>query len=162
LNLAGREGQGRLLESAALPTLAKLKDELLQWTGPDGGPVVRAALIRAEAFQGPLAAYGPDLFIGYRPPYRGSAETGLGQWRSRALEENTEHWGADHCFDSRSVPGVLFSTDGLDNFPAPSYRDIPALAIGRDLKTQAAAPPPPYSDEDQAEIEKRLSDLGYL
>lgn len=162
LNIAQREGKGIVNENGAMPFLAKLKDELLQWKGPDGGQVVQTALIRAEAFQGPLAAYGPDLFVGYRPPYRGSAETGLGQWRSEAVEKNAEHWEADHCFDSKAVPGVLFSNEGLGNFSSPSYRDIPALTIGKDLKTQAAAPPPSYSDEDQEEIEKRLKDLGYL
>lgn len=162
LNIAGREGKGIVDENSAMQTLAKLKDDLLQWKGPDGGQVVQTALIRAEVFQGPLAAYGPDIFVGYRPPYRGSAETGLGQWRSEAVEKNTEHWEADHCFDSKSVPGVLFSNEGLGNWTAPSYRDIPALTIGKDLKTQAAAPPPKYSDEDQDEIEKRLKDLGYL
>jgi predicted AlkP superfamily phosphohydrolase/phosphomutase len=160
LNLAGREGQGIVQDAAQI--LAKLKEDLLQWKGPNGEAVVQSALIREEVFQGPLAAYGPDIFIGYRPPYRGSAETGLGQWRSEAIEKNTEHWEADHCFDSRAVPGVIFSNEGLGNFPSPSYRDIPALTIGRDLKTQASAPPPKYSDEDQDEIEKRLKDLGYL
>ncbi len=162
LNIVGREGKGMVDENAAMQTLTKLKDDLLQWKGPDGGQVVQSALIRTEAFQGPLAAYGPDIFVGYRPPYRGSAETGLGQWRSEAIEKNEEHWEADHCFDSRSVPGVLFSNDGLGNWQSPSYRDIPAMTIGRDLKTQASAPPPKYSDEDQDEIEKRLKDLGYL
>lgn len=162
LNVSGREGQGIVAENNAAQTLAKLKDDLLQWKGPDGGGVVQSALIRSEAFQGPLAAYGPEIFVGYRPPYRGSAETGLGQWRSEEIQKNEEHWEADHCFDSRAVPGVLFSNDPLTNFPSPSYRDIPALTIGRDLKTQASAPPPKYSDEDQDEIEKRLKDLGYL
>lgn len=160
LNLAGREGQGIVKDETQL--LAKIKDDLLQWKGPNGEAVVQSALIREEVFQGPLAEYGPDIFIGYRPPYRGSAETGLGQWRDEAIEKNLEHWEADHCFDSRAVPGVLFSNEGLGNFSSPSYRDIPALTIGRDLKTQASAPPPKYSDEDQEEIEKRLKDLGYL
>lgn len=162
LNIAGREGKGIINEGDAANTLAKLKDDLLQWKGPNGEQVVQTALIRTEAFQGPLAAYGPDIFVGYRPPYRGSAETGLGQWRSEAIEKNTEHWEADHCFDSRAVPGVLFSNESLSNFSTPSYRDIPALTIGKDLKAQASAPPPKYSDEDQEEIEKRLRDLGYL
>lgn len=162
LNIAGREGGGIVDENKAAETLARIKADLSQWKGPDGGQVVRSALIRAEAFQGPLAAYGPDIFVGYHPPYRGSAETGLGQWRGEAIQKNEEHWEADHCFDSRSVPGVLFSNEGLGDFSSPSYRDIPALTIGRDLKTQASAPPPKYSDEDQEEIERRLRDLGYL
>lgn len=162
LNIMGREGKGIVHEADAVNILAKLKDDLLQWKGPNGEQVVQSALIRGEVFQGPLAAYGPDIFVGYRPPYRGSAETGLGQWRSESIEKNTEHWEADHCFDSKSVPGVLFSNESLGNFPSPSYRDIPALTIGKDLKAQASAPPPKYSDEDQDEIEKRLKDLGYL
>lgn len=162
LNIAGREGKGIISEGDLANTLTKLRDDLLQWKGPNGEQVVQTALVRTEAFQGPLAAYGPDIFVGYRPPYRGSAETGLGQWQSEAIEKNTEHWEADHCFDSRTVPGVLFSNESLNNFPSPSYRDIPALTIGKDLKAQASAPPPKYSDEDQDEIEKRLKDLGYL
>ncbi|MFN8434533.1 MAG: alkaline phosphatase family protein [Anaerolineales bacterium] len=162
LNIAGREGKGIINEGDTANTLARLKDDLLQWKGPNSEQVVQTALIRTEAFQGPLAAYGPDIFIGYRPPYRGSAETGLGQWRTEAIEKNTERWEADHCFDSRAVPGVLFSNESLSNYPTPSYRDIPALTIGKDLKAQASAPPPKYSDEDQDEIEKRLKDLGYL
>lgn len=162
LNIAGREGKGVISEGDSANTLTKLRDDLLQWKGPNGEQVVQTALVRTEAFQGPLAAYGPDIFVGYRPPYRGSAETGLGQWQSEAIEKNTEHWEADHCFDSRTVPGVLFSNESLNNFPSPSYRDIPALTIGKDLRAQASAPPPKYSDEDQDEIEKRLKDLGYL
>lgn len=163
LNVVGREGKGKVSENDTADLLNKLKEELLQWKGPDGGQVVQNILIRTEAFQGQLAEYGPDLFIGYHPPYRGSAETGLGQWRSEEIEVNQEHWGADHCFDSNSVPGVIFSTAGLVNWPAPSYRDIPAMTLGKDLmKTQSSAPPPSYSDEDEEQIEKRLKDLGYL
>lgn len=162
LNVVDREGKGIVSEGDATNTLAKLKNDLLQWKGPNGEMVVQSALIRQEVFEGPLSTYGPDIFVGYRPPYRGSAETGLGQWRSEAIGKNSEHWEADHCFDSRAVPGVLFSNESLINFPAPSYRDIPALTIGKDLKTQGSAPPPKYSDEDQDEIEKRLRDLGYL
>jgi predicted AlkP superfamily phosphohydrolase/phosphomutase len=162
LNLAGREGEGIVNENDANQALARLKDDLLQWKGPNGESVIQSALIRKEVFDGPLAAYGPDIFVGYRPPYRASAETGLGQWRGESIQKNEEHWEADHCFDSRAVPGVIFSNESLGSFPSPSYRDIPALAIGKNLKTQASAPPPKYSDEDQEEIEKRLKDLGYL
>ncbi len=162
LNIAGREGNGKVLESDTEHLLNKLKEELLLWRGPDGGQVIQNVLIRAEAFQGNLAKYGPDLFIGYRPPYRGSAETGLGQWRSEAIEVNTEHWGADHCFDSKAVPGVIFSTNELANWAAPSYRDIPAITLGKDLKKIQNTSAPTYSDEDKEQVEKRLKDLGYL
>jgi predicted AlkP superfamily phosphohydrolase/phosphomutase len=162
LNIAGREGKGQVPESDAENLLNKIKEELLQWKGPDGGQVIQNVLIRTEAFQGQLAEYGPDLFIGYRPPYRGSAETGLGQWRSEAIEVNQEHWGADHCFDSNSVPGIIFSTNDFANWPAPSYRDIPAMTLGKGLKKTQNTAAPSYSDEDEEQIEKRLKDLGYL
>lgn len=162
LNIVGREGKGQVSEDQSINLLNKLKEELLRWKGPDGGQVVQKILIRSEAFQGPLAEHGPDLFIGYQPPYRGSAETGLGQWKSEAIQSNREHWGADHCFNSNAVPGVIFSTDGLTNWSTPSYRNIPAMTLGKDLKSQNSAPPPSYSDEDQEDVEKRLKDLGYL
>lgn len=162
LNIAGREGEGVVPDDDGNELLNKLKNELLQWKGPDGGQVVQKALTRSEAFQGPLADYAPDLFIGYRPPYRGSAETGLGQWKDEEIETNREHWGADHCFDSNAVPGVIFSSDGLANWSKPSYRDFPAMALGKELESRNAAPPPSYSDEDEEQIEQRLKDLGYL
>ncbi|MBI5353686.1 MAG: alkaline phosphatase family protein [Chloroflexi bacterium] len=162
LNIAGREGQGLVSENDAEQLLNNLKAELLLWKGPNGGQVIQNVLIRKEAFQGSLAAYGPDLFIGYRPPYRGSAETGLGQWGKEDVEVNKEHWGADHCFDSKSVPGVILSTNDLSNWTAPSYRDIPAITLGKGLKKSQNTATPSYSDEDQEQIEKRLKDLGYL
>src|SRR5688572_5084538 len=145
LNITNREGNGTVSENDALNLLTKIKSDLLGWQGTDNKHVIQNALIRTEAFQGALAAYGPDMFIGYKPPYRGSAETGLGQWRSEAIEKNTEHWEADHCFDSKAVPGVIFSTDGLGNFSNPSYKHIPALTINKDIKSAFVAPPK-YSD----------------
>ena len=124
--------------------------------------MVRSVLTQAEAFQGSLAEYGPDLVIGYHANYRASAETGLGKWKTKEIEANLDHWGGDHCFDAREVPGVLFATQGLQNFPNPSYADIPVLAIGKPLRANDSTPPPTYSGEDQGMIEKRLKDLGYL
>lgn len=162
LNISGREGQGIVAEDNSAELLHKLKNDLLQWKGSDGEQVIQKVLVRSEAFQGPLADYAPDLFIGYRPPYRGSAETGLGQWKREEIEANREHWEADHCFDANAVPGVIFSSDGLANWSRPSYRDFPAMALGKELAGRDTAPPPSYSDEDEEQIEKRLKDLGYL
>lgn len=162
LNLEGREGQGIVPVSKRSEVLGSLRDELLQWRGPDGSQVVHSVLSQAEAFQGPLAEYGPDLLVGYHPPYRASAETGLGGWKTEEIEANRDHWGADHCFAASMVPGVLFSNRSLVDFPTPSYADLPALAIGKALRPSDSAPPPTFSDEDQETIEKRLKDLGYL
>jgi hypothetical protein len=102
--------------------------------------------------------------IGYAPGYRASAETGLGQWRDGAIERNSDHWGADHCIDPQTVPGVLFASRGLSNFPRPSYRDIPALTIHESLDAGGSVPPPSASSgkEDREIVEERLKSLGYL
>lgn len=162
LNQQGREGQGIVTGTQRDKILDHLREALLHWSGPDGGPVVQTVLSRSEAFQGPLAEYGPDLLVGYRPGYRASAETGMGQWKGDEIEANTGHWGADHCFHAAAVPGVLFASQGLDGFPAPSFADIPVLAIGKTLRPGDSAPPPSFGDEDRETIEKRLRDLGYL
>lgn len=79
-----------------------------------------------------------------------------------SIQVNSDHWGGDHCIDSEAVPGSLFSSQGLKNFPQPSYRDIPMLAIGEELDSGGNAPPPKSSSEDDAVIEERLKSLGYL
>jgi predicted AlkP superfamily phosphohydrolase/phosphomutase len=162
LNLVGREGQGSVQAGQYEPLINKLRDELLGWQGPDGRSVVQRALCQDEAFVGPLAAYGPDIVVGFSPGYRASAETGLGKWEKASIEPNHDHWGADHCVDSQAVPGVLFCNQGLAGLPHPSYRDIPALTIGATLDSDGSVPPPSFSEEDQDVIEERLRSLGYL
>jgi predicted AlkP superfamily phosphohydrolase/phosphomutase len=162
LNLQNREGQGLVNPERKERVLNSLVKDLSQWVGPDGKSVVQRILSQEEAFQGPYTQYGPDLVIGYRPGYRASSETGLGQWGKEELEVNQDHWGADHCFDADSVPGVLFSSRGLNNFPNPSYKDIPSLAVQKSIAPQERVSPQDLGDEDQDAIEERLKGLGYL
>ncbi|MFQ5615844.1 MAG: alkaline phosphatase family protein [Anaerolineales bacterium] len=168
LNLAGREGQGTVTSGEKENVLNQLRESLLKWQGPDGRAVVQGALTQKDAFDGPLAEYGPDLVVGFAPGYRASAQTGLGGWESTPIEPNRDHWGADHCMDPASVKGVLFSNRGLKDFPEPSYRDFPVLAIGK-MPSDSTHPhskgpvsPPTSSDEDQDAVEERLKGLGYL
>jgi predicted AlkP superfamily phosphohydrolase/phosphomutase len=162
LNLAGREGQGIVEPSQVEPLTDEISNKLLAWQDAEGVNVVKSVSTNAEAFAGPLAEYGPDLIVGYAPGYRASPQTGLGEWEKDSLEENRDHWNSDHCIDPQSVPGVLFSNQGLANFPEPSYRDMPVLATGEELEVGSAAPPPSFSDEDQEMLEERLKSLGYL
>jgi predicted AlkP superfamily phosphohydrolase/phosphomutase len=165
INQAGREGQGSVAAQQAGELVEKICQELLAWRGPDGKAVVQRALRRDEAFSGPLAAYGPDLLVGYAPGYRASSETGLGQWKAESVEDNHDHWGADHCIDSQAVPGVLFCNQGLGELSRPSFRDIPRLAIGRQITHKDSPPAPPPGSaggESKEAIEERLKSLGYL
>jgi predicted AlkP superfamily phosphohydrolase/phosphomutase len=162
LNLQGREGQGALRADQRAAFIEELTAKLLTWKGPDGNTVVEEVAKGSEALTGPLAEYGPDVLVGYRPPYRASAESGLAKWKAEPIEPNLDHWGADHCFHAGAVPGVLFATQGLDAFPQPSYADIPALAIHKQLDPSNKIPPAKLSDEDIETIEERLKGLGYL
>ncbi|MFO8036362.1 MAG: alkaline phosphatase family protein [Anaerolineales bacterium] len=161
LNLAGREKQGTVTNDQSQDILERLRAALLEWTGPDGRKVFANVQRNEKAFHGPLAKYGPDLVLGFSPGYRASPENGIGRWHEKTIRKNTDHWGADHCFDADAVPGVIFNSHGLGNFPTPSYTDIPAMTIGRALDDQKPAEPV-LSDEDQETLEERLKGLGYL
>ena len=162
LNLAGREGQGIVQAGERQVLLDEIRSKLQAWQGPNGKPVVGQAPANEQVFDGPLASYGPDMMVGYASGYRGSPEPGLGEWKAQALEPNNDHWGADHCIDPNVVPGVLFTTTGLSNFPRPSYRDIPAITIDAVPDAKGGTPPPKLSPEDQKQVEERLKSLGYL
>jgi predicted AlkP superfamily phosphohydrolase/phosphomutase len=162
LNIKDRESIGIISPEDIEKNLQTIKDDLLQWIGPDGQTVIQNIQTQDQAFQGPYSEYGPDLVIGYRPKYRASAETGLGQWSEDEIEENKDHWGADHCFDPTSVPGVIFSNKGFEDITNPSYRDIPMLTIGKAISQQRVITPPVFSDEDEDAVEERLKGLGYL
>ncbi len=162
INLKGREGQGIVPVERVENVTAKIKAELDDWKGPDGVSVFGRTLFRHEVFSGPLLSHAPDLVLGYNPGYRASAETGLGKWDGMVIEKNTDHWGADHCIDSLAVPGVLFASRGLKDFPNPSFRDIPPMVVGKYLDNSKVEPPSISGGESQEAIEERLKGLGYL
>jgi predicted AlkP superfamily phosphohydrolase/phosphomutase len=162
LNLAGREGRGIVALERVESLVAELKAELKTWVGPNGQQVISRALAKEQAFSGPLTPYGPDIVLGYSSGYRASAETGLGKWGAESIEPNHDHWGADHCIDSQLVPGVLFSKQGLSEYPSPSYRDIPMLVLGREIEHGDVEPPTISGDEGEDVLEERLKGLGYL
>lgn len=164
LNLAGREGKGCVSPGQQEVVVDRLRDDLLQWRDERGNRVINQVWRQREAFDGPLTSYGPDLVVGFSPGFRASAQTGLGEWRADALEPNRDHWGADHCIDPTTVPGVLFTNAAaLADYPNPSYRDIPMLTIGMMPDAGSSTPPPTSTaTEDDKAIEERLKSLGYL
>ena len=162
INLAGREKQGMVEEGEKESLLNRIKQDLLSIEGQNGKPAIQRVVSREEALVGPYAQYGPDALIGYAPRFRASSQTGLGGWGSEIIQVNTDHWSGDHCIDSESVPGSVFSSQGLKNFSNPSYRDVPMLAIGEELESGGKVPPPDSGSEDEAVIEERLKSLGYL
>jgi hypothetical protein len=164
LNRAGREGQGQVQPAEVEPLLARLGQDLEQWRGVDGRPVIRKAYPQSEALTGKLIDFGPDMLAGFSAGYRASQENGLGAWEENSLEANRDHWGGDHCIDPVEVPGVIFTNHNiLHSFSNPSYRDFPAIAVDAEPDARGSGPPPtPRSGEDDKIIEERLKSLGYL
>jgi predicted AlkP superfamily phosphohydrolase/phosphomutase len=162
INLKGRESQGSVPVEQVEQLALEIKAKLMAWRGPDNKAVFQRVLLRHEAFSGPLLSYGPDLVLGYAPGYRASSETGLGKWEQSEIEKNSDHWGADHCIDADAVPGVLFASQGLKDFPNPSFRDIPPMVVGKYLDHSGVNPPTISGGESQEAIEERLKGLGYL
>ncbi len=162
INLAEREGQGSVAAGDYAATVDRLRQDLLSWRSPSGAQVVVDAMTQAEAFEGPLSDGGPDLVVGYAPGYRASPETGLGKWCDSSVVTNRDRWHADHCIDSRSVPGVLFCSDGLGNWPQPSYRDVPAITIGCEPRGGAGRRVSARGGHDDRAARERIESLGYF
>jgi hypothetical protein len=162
INLQGREGKGIVPVEQVELLATEIKDKLSKWQGPDKQFVFSNIALRHEAFSGPLLSLGPDLMLGCSSGYRASSENGLGKWEQTSIEKNDDHWGADHCIDPNVVPGVLFSSQGLKDFPNPSFRDIPPMVVGKYLDHSGVTPPKISGGESSETIEERLKGLGYL
>jgi predicted AlkP superfamily phosphohydrolase/phosphomutase len=162
LNVSGREGQGTVGAADIEPLLAEVQKKLMEWKGPDGKNVIQRARLKHEVYNGPYSRLGPDLVVGYAPGYRASSETGLGKIPAATIEDNTSHWGADHCVDADIVPGVIFANRDLRDFGAISFRDVPFLAIGKHLDQSHIKPPSQVGPQGQKDLEERLKGLGYL
>lgn len=163
LNVAGREGQGVVAAGDIEPLLAELQQKLTAWTDAKGANVIRRARLKHETYNGAYTRLGPDLVIGYAPGFRASSETGLGKAPQALIEENHDHWGADHCVDSDVVPGVIFANRELQSFGGVSFRDVPFLAVGKHLDQSHIKPPSQVGGgRGQQDLEERLKGLGYL
>ena len=60
------------------------------------------------------------------------------------------------------MPGVLFSSAGLRDYPHPSYRDFPVIAIDALPTHRESRPPRASRGEEQETVDERLKSLGYF
>jgi predicted AlkP superfamily phosphohydrolase/phosphomutase len=111
LNLQGREREGIVQPGKeADELLQKISARLQASRDPQNGkPMVGGVTLTHTEFHGDMLDHGPDMIIGYMPGFRSSWQTVLGAVPAAIVEDNTDAWRADHCIDSRYVPGVLIS-----------------------------------------------------
>lgn len=162
INLVGRESKGIVPVQEVESITGRIREGLLTNAQHNNQPIFSNIYLRHEAFNGPNLKYGPDLVMGYAPGFRASSDTGLGRWGASILEQNVGHWEADHCIDVNAVPGVIFSSQSLEDFPSPTFRDIPAMVVGKYFDHSGTNPPVISSGEDRKTMEERLKGLGYL
>ncbi len=109
LNLRGREAEGIVEPQQAAALKQELSKALLKFNDPSNGEAVLAAVHdTASSYSQPAQTEAPDLIAGYRPGFRASWETALGQVPDALVSENRSKWSGDHCIEPSFVPGVLF------------------------------------------------------
>ena len=104
--------------------LSEIKEKLLAVRDPQNHQAAITRVDRAsDVYQGPYAAQGPDLLVGYNRGYRAGWQTILGNFPADIFENNTNPWSGDHCMDYTLVPGVLLSNRAIDA-ANPALTDI--------------------------------------
>lgn len=123
LNLKGREREGIVEPHQREELLQELVTKLEAVRDVNGDPVIRKVYRADQVYSGPEMELAPDLVIGYYRGYRADLETVIGYMTKEVLRNNTIPWTADHCFDPREVPGVLFCSRPI-HAQAPTLVDL--------------------------------------
>lgn len=191
LNIAGRDPQGLVQPGAETDELvAKLSEALLQAVDAKTGERLVARVERAtEAYQGPHVDRAPDLLVtwtdavvqgGLRTQMDGReiviTETGDVDWR----RGNHRREGLLIAAGPQIAPQAPVNEVGIADLPATflAMAGVPAVGeldgkVRHDLvsgledvaPTEATTEEQPkvaYTAEEEAAIEERLADLGYL
>ena len=130
VNLNGREKNGIVEPGEEYETLLdNLEKDLLAMRDPSTGahPISQVVRCRRD-MQNLNLEDGPDIIVGYNKGYRCSWESPLGEFPRDVFVENKDAWSADHCIDSRLVPGILAVNRKID-MDAPALYDITATVL---------------------------------
>jgi predicted AlkP superfamily phosphohydrolase/phosphomutase len=129
INVAGREKDGIVPESAREALAREIGQKLLQAVDPKTGQRAVTRVQRREEYRdrGHLDV-GPDLVVGYAKGMRGSNESALGAVGPEAITDNQEAWSGDHCMDPATVPGILVTSRPLKK-EAPRLEDLAAAIL---------------------------------
>lgn len=131
LNLAGREANGIVAPEHRERILASIQERLLAARDGDrSASPIETLYDPRKLFRAPVPDSAPDLIVGYRPGYRASWQTALGEAPPRIFEDNTDAWIGDHCVAAHRVPGVFLSNRNEDRAPA-ALEDVTAALLRR-------------------------------
>ncbi|MHC4158275.1 MAG: alkaline phosphatase family protein [Planctomycetota bacterium] len=123
LNLKGREPYGTVRPEERDVLLKELVAKLEAVRDVDGNAVISRVYRSDEVYSGSAMKYAPDLILGFHRGYRGPGLDSEGRLAKEVMVDNTEAWGADHCFAAEEVPGVLFANRRI-LAKAPSLIDL--------------------------------------
>ncbi|UHQ95352.1 alkaline phosphatase family protein [Haloterrigena alkaliphila] len=175
INLEGREPNGQVPESAYEETRADLIDRLSAVETPDGEPMFEAVEPRETYFEGPHVEMGPDILT-VPTDFENAIVADVG---TAQFGEPMEPWnhtqtgvvaatGADFdetaSLEGATIFDVAPTICALFDVPIDAEMDGETLPV-IDGGTEATYPsyePDPITPTDDAAVEDRLSDLGYL
>jgi predicted AlkP superfamily phosphohydrolase/phosphomutase len=110
INVRGRDCYGTVRPSKARELATEIARKLEDYRDPlNGWQIVTKAFQPKEIYSGKYANTAPDLILGYNRGYRISDEAVLGTFPKDVVGYRKDKWAADHCMDSRVVPGVLLT-----------------------------------------------------
>jgi predicted AlkP superfamily phosphohydrolase/phosphomutase len=130
VNLRGREAQGIVDPADRRGLLEEIAYKLVKVLDPATGmPAVTKVYLAEDAYhdRGHLEV-GPDAVVGYALATRGSNESALGELPKEIFVDNLEPWGADHCMDHVTVPGMLATSRPLAK-EAPTLQSLAAAIL---------------------------------
>lgn len=189
VNLKGREPHGSVPPDQYAATLTQLENDLRQMRHPDTREHVTEELLRSDqVYHGPFADQGPDLQVVFRG-YR--YNVGFLQFQSKDwIGPPWNRWTGHHSMNGMHIvsgpsarAGTKLDANIVDitptvlallGQPIPDWMDgeplTDALSEGyqapevvhEEAAVSSGQTASGYSAEDEAEIAKRLADLGYI
>jgi len=170
LNMRGRESQGRVEPSDYHTILEELSEKLKAIPGGNGQPLDTETFKRVEIHSGPYSKYGPDLFIYFdQCRYNISEMIGHDSLYSYDTAKGSDDGGhGREGFLAMVGPGIP-AIGEVKNMTlldiAPTILSLMGVPIPEDMEGQTLlmkGKEEAYSQEDEAEIRRRLQGLGYL
>jgi len=130
VNRKGREVYGVVdSDKGYQDKLNELEKDLLEMqdTERKEHPITQVIQTRRD-LHGGNTGIGPDIIVGYNRGYRVSWKSPMGEFPKEHFPANLDAWSADHCVDSRVVPGILVSNRKI-TMESPALYDVTAAVL---------------------------------